>query len=303
MQNLFACIALLTLFLFFSGCQNRPLAITHTIKPNCEYYAMKSAQCLDEAQMIQQIEPYKIIFIGDHHPQNTLHHKIASLITALSENGTIIHLANEWFYPEDDTVLEQFSSDTIDEETFLKQIQWDKRLTYYKYDSFKPMYEAVKKGGGRLYGINLSKQARKKISDQNLSAMDQEERHLSETLDLDVAPHKNLIMPFFSHCHAPKPNETVQECSERMYRVQVAWDTKMALESYKLTQRLQKNEKLIVFAGAMHIENELGIPLRFSRLSTMPTLSIIPLDTQTQKAVNGLGDYLLLYPPNVKSLK
>ena len=302
MQQRSTAIALLFMLMLLSGCQNRPFAITHTIKADCEYYSMKSAQCLDEAQMLNQIEPYKVIFIGDHHPQDALHGKIASLITALSDQGITVHLANEWFYPEDEKVLEQFCQNTIDEKELLKQIQWDKRLKYYKYDSFKPMYEAVKRGGGQLYGINLTKHARKKISDQNLSAMDQDERALNEGLDLDVTPHKNFLMPFFNHCHAPKPNESLQKCSTRMYRVQVAWDTKMALESYKLAQRLQPGEKLIVFAGAMHMENKLGIPLRFSRLSPMPTLSIIPLDSQTQEVSNSLGDYLLLYQPKSEEL-
>ncbi len=296
MSNLPALLLLTITFLFLSGCQNRPLTITHEIKPECEYYSLKSAQCLDETQMLKQLEPYKVIFIGDHHPQDALHHKIASLITAFSNKGTTVHLANEWFYPEDKKVLEQFSADKIDETTFLKQIQWDKRLKYYKYDSFKPMYEAVKRGNGRLYGINLTKQARKKISDQNLSAMNQNEYLFNGELDLNISAHRQFIMPFFSHCHAPKPNESLQECRERMYRVQVAWDSKMAMESHKLAQRLQDNEKLIVFAGALHIENGLGIPMRFSRLNTVPTISIIPVDSQTKEAANGSGDYLLLYP-------
>ncbi len=296
MSNLPALLLLTITFLFLSGCQNRPLTITHEIKPECEYYSLKSAQCLDETQMLKQLEPYKVIFIGDHHPQDALHHKIASLITAFSNKGTTVHLANEWFYPEDKKVLEQFSADKIDETTFLKQIQWDKRLKYYKYDSFKPMYEAVKRGNGRLYGINLTKQARKKISDQNLSAMDQNEYLFNGGLDLNISAHRQFIMPFFSHCHAPRPNESLQECRERMYRVQVAWDSKMAMESHKLAQRLQDNEKLIVFAGALHIENGLGIPMRFSRLNTVPTISIIPVDSQTKEAANGSGDYLLLYP-------
>lgn len=295
MRNLSAILISTILFFIFSGCQNRPFAITHEIKADCEYYSLKSARCLDETQILKQLEPYKVIFIGDHHPQDTLHHKIASLITSLSDKGSTVHLANEWFYPKDKKVLEQFSTGKIDEKNFLKQIQWDKRLKYYKYDSFKPIYEAVKEGNGRLYGINLSKQSRKKISDQNLSAMDQNERIFNDGLDLTVSAHRQLIMPYFSHCHAPKPDESLPECRERMYRVQVAWDSKMALESYKLANKLQSGEKLIVFAGAMHIENGLGIPLRFSRLSTIPTVSIIPLDSQTKEIPDSLADYILLY--------
>lgn len=298
MRNLPAVLISTVIFLFLSGCQNRPFAITHEIKANCEYYSLKSAQCLDETQMLEQLKPYKVIFIGDHHPQDALHQKIASLITALSDKEVTVHLANEWFYPEDKKVLEQFAAGSIDEEKFLNQIQWKKRLKYYRYDSFKPMYEAIKKGKGRLYGINLSKQSRTKISDQNLSAMDQNEHIFNDGLDLDVSAHRQFIMPYFSHCHAPKPDESLLECRERMYRVQVAWDSKMALESHKLANKLQPGEKLIVFAGAMHIENGLGIPLRFSRLNTIPTVSIIPLNTQTKEIPDSLADYILLYNPN-----
>lgn len=297
MRKMALLLALVTSLVFLNGCAKRKLSLTHEIRPDCVYYSLQSAQCLNKKQMLKQLEPYSVIFIGDHHSEDGLHQNIASLITALARSGVTVKLANEWFYPEDETVLEQFSAGSIDEEEFLKQIQWEKRLKYYSYSSFKPIYEAVKIGNGQLHGINLSKKARKKISGQNISAMDQNERIFNEGLDLNVTSHRNFIMPFFSHCHAPKPNESLKECRERMYRVQVAWDTKMALESYKLSKLLSQNEKLILLAGSLHIENKLGIPLRFARLGNVPTLSIIPVNKETTEIENGIGDYLLFYQP------
>lgn len=290
-------LVLITGLIFLNGCAGKQLLLTHEITFDCKYYSLQSAQCLNKTQMLKQLEPYSVIFIGDHHSEDALHQNIASLITALAQSKITVKLANEWFYPEDDKILDAFSNGSIGEEEFLKQIEWKKRLKYYNYSSFKPIYEAVKSSNGQLYGINLSKQARKKISDQNLSAMDQNERVLNDGLDLNVTSHRNFIMPFFSHCHAPKPNESLEECRRRMYRVQVAWDTKMALESYKLSKQLNKNEKLIVLAGSIHIENKLGIPLRFARLGNVPTLSIIPVTKETKEVTNGVGDYLLFYQP------
>lgn len=295
MKRLFAfALALFTLF-SFTACQEKQPLLTHKIKPNCHYYSLQTAQCLSQKQIIKKLEPYKVIFIGDHHSEDDLHKKIADLISSLSQSGFTIHLANEWFYPSDIEVLSAFTNQETNETEFLEQIKWKERLKYYDYDSFKPIYEAVKKHQGRLYGINLSKIQKKHISEQNLSVMNKEELRFNENLDLNVSPHQELVMPYFSHCHAPKKDESLIECTKRMYRVQVAWDSKMALESYKLSKKLKEKEKLLVFAGSMHIQDRLGIPLRFARLSNLPTLSIIPLDKKTEKVHNGLADCLLFY--------
>ncbi len=286
---------LLSSTLLFTACQAKYTPLMHSIESGCEFYSLRSAQCLNEEQLVEKLQPYKVIFIGDHHNKESLHKKIAKLIEALSKSGTKVHLANEWFYPDDINVLKAFSNRTIDEAEFLEQIQWAKRFKHYPYSSFRPIYQAVQKSKGQLYGINLSKRDRKKISDQNLSAMTREELSFYNKLDINVAPHRTLVMPFLSHCHAPKPGESSQKCIERMYRVQVAWDSKMAIESFKLSQNLQEHEKLLIFAGSMHIQNRLGIPLRFARLGNLPHISIVPADTKTTEAENGLGDFLLFY--------
>ncbi len=295
MHKIFSLTLLILLSFFFSACQQKEPSLRHLLKPGCQYYSLKSAQCQSIQDMVKTLEPYKVIFIGDHHPEDDLHKNVAKLITEFSKNGIKIHLANEWFYPGDAETLEKFSSMDINETQFLEKIQWEERLKYYSYDSFKPIYEAVQQNSGKLHGINLSKTKRKKISDQNLSSMSQEEREFNTSLDLNVSAHQSMVLPYFSHCHAPKPKETLEECRQRMYRVQVAWDTKMAVESYKLSLLLKKNEKLLVFAGAMHIENVLGIPLRFARLTNLPTTTITPTDEQTKNIKHGVSDFLLFY--------
>lgn len=299
MKNTFVCIVLLATALFFAACSNKEIRLTHKIPKACSYYCLKSAQCLNKEELLQRLEPYQVIFIGDHHPQEDLHKKIAELITSLSAKNVKVHLANEWFYPSDERTLSAFTNNDINESQFLKDIQWEKRLTYYPYSSFKPMYEAVKKSKGKLHGINLSKKQRQKISDQNLSAMTKEDLAFNKSLDLNVSVHQQLVMPYLRHCHAPKKGESLEACAQRMYRVQVAWDSKMALESYKLAQPLKENEKLLVFAGSMHMENGLGIPLRFSRLSKLPALSIIPVDSQTKEVPHALGNFLIFYQENI----
>ncbi len=300
MQRMIKIFFLLVSLLLFTACGHKQTAITHSLPKGCDYYSMKQARCLGQQEVTQALAPYSVLFVGDHHTEADMHQKLADLITLLSQNGTKVVLAHEWFYPRDEKVLSDYVNSDINETQFIERINWKKRLSFYDFDSFKPIYSAVIKSGGRIHGINLTQQERKRISDQNLSSMHEDEKSFYAKLDLDVYPHQELIMPYLQHCHAPKPGEETGMCQKRMYRVQVAWDTKMADEAYTLASTLKRDEKLLVFAGSLHMENNLGIPLRFTRLSTLPSRTIIPVKNDTEKVSHGLGDFLLYYQPELK---
>lgn len=105
--------------------------------------------------------------------------------------------------------------------------------------------------------------------------MTKEEKSFYNALDLNVSAHKQLIMPYLNHCDK-MPSKSSEPCKERMYRVQVAWDTYMAQNLAKIANKVivKPNDKLLVFVGAMHIEQNLGIPLRFARLNNLPFITI-----------------------------
>ena len=109
-----------------------------------------------------------------------------------------------------------------------------------------------------------------------------------------------MLAPFFSHCHSLRKGEDAASCSERMYRVQVAWDSYMAKESANLVNRVQhrRSDLLMVFAGAMHFSYGLGINTRFARLSREPFVTIKPVSAGTDIADVGEADFLLFYTPS-----
>ncbi len=82
------------------------------------------------------------------------------------------------------------------------------------------------------------------------------------------------------------PQKSSEKCEDRMYRTQVAWDTFMAKNVEKIAKKEIKTakDKILVFAGAMHIEQNLGIPLRFSRFSNLPFITI------SNKKINKYND-------------
>lgn len=296
MKNLSLLVGLL---LFFSGCADKKvLPLSHDVKPSCTYYSLQRAECLDKEGFIDACEPYRVIFVGDHHHSADAHKVLTELIQELSGRGYKIALANEWFTPQDDMLLKQYVEGKL-EDNVTKALGWKKRVGY-DFNLSKPIYDAVIANRGSLYGINMSRAFKKKISDQNLTGMSAEERRFYEGLDLNVNVHKAMLSPYFSHCHSLKDGESQAACSERMYRVQVAWDTMMGQESAKLSDNLAADEKLIVFVGAMHLENGLGANLRFARVSNEPFITLIPVPRKAKQqeetdAHLGRSDLLYLY--------
>jgi len=286
------------LLLLLGGCASKvPEAVTHKVPEACDFYSLKAAQCLDEKGFIDAIEPYKVIFVGDHHNSANAHKVVSELIESLSGRGYTIELANEWFTPEDNGLLDRYVKGELDANT-TKALDWKKRVGY-DFNLSKPIYEAVIENGGKLYGINLSRSFKRMISEQNLTAMNMQQRAFYEGLDLNNSAHKAMLSPFFSHCHHLKSGESQLQCQERMYRVQVAWDTMMGMESAKLAETLDADTKLIVFVGAMHLENGLGVNMRFARVSNVPSITLLPRPKTSKETMADVGlgccDLVYLY--------
>jgi len=279
------------------GCSSKESAlITHKVPTTCDYYSLQSAQCLDRKHFLESVEHYDVIFVGDHHHSANAHKVMVELINGLSDAGYGVSVANEWFTPQENSLLQQYVDGKLDSNTS-KALAWKKRAGY-DFNLSEPIYSAVTAHGGKLYGINMDKAFKKMVSDQNISAMSSEQREFYDSLDLNVSPHKQLLEPFFGHCHRARKGETPQQCSERMYRVQVAWDSMMGQESAKLAEKLKENEKLIVFIGAMHLESGLGANLRFARESNKPFITILPVpkDVKLEKEIEAdVGSSELIY--------
>lgn len=295
MYSLKIIIFLISIMILFSGCEKKIPLPQHT-KACSEFYDLKREQCDSLESFVTKLEPYSVIFIGDHHDSKVLHVKIAEIIKSLQKRGFHIHLANEWFTPEDNALLERYAQNTIHDAPFLEAIGW-KEKAGYEFDSFSPIYKVIQEGNGTLYGINLTHKERKMISEQNLSAMTPEFRSFYDTLDLNVSSHRQFLAPFFEHCHSMKKDEAALTCKERMYRVQVAWDSKMAKESLLLAKSVLKSpeDKLIIFAGAYHLTSHLGIDMRFSRQSSLLHVTLLPFPKPQEPIDLGYSDFILFY--------
>lgn len=285
-------------FILFTGCSsfNVEKPIEHPVKCLDGVYSIKSAECINEKEFIKRLKPYFVIFIGDHHASIEVHKYIANLIVMLNKEGYTIHLANEWFTPQNNLLLDKYADKTIGDDEFVQKIEWSKTRKI-GFDIFAPIYHAIRDTKGKLYGINMSKKQRRLISNGDTDKMNNDELSFYNALDLNILPHRRVHEPFFTHCHHRKKDESDKECKERMYRVQVAWDSKMAKETLNLARDVLKTpkDKLIVFAGASHVAYGLGINLHFARKSNLPFVTIAPQSSEYDFIEHNIADYVYIY--------
>jgi len=273
---------------FFIGCtnsQNLHTPLTHTLEKKEGIYSVKQAKNIKMQDLINEVEHYSIIFVGDHHNNKKTHKFFENFLKELDKKGYNLNLANEWFTPNHNELLKDFTDGKLDGIRLKERRYWDE-FTKYKWEYLEPLYETIKNNGGNLFGMNISKEDRKKISLNQFEKMSKEDKSFYDTLDLNVSAHRQLVMPYLKHCNQmPSTSKSVEPCELRMYRVQVTWDTYMANNVNKIANNVLKTpkDKLIVFVGAMHIEQNLGIPLRFSRLSNLPFITISNEKIDTKK--------------------
>lgn len=277
----------------FSACSTKPSTLKHSVS-SCKnsIYSLKSVQCIDKNQLIKKLEPYQVIFIGDDHTSHKAHDFVRQTIIELSKKGYKIHLANEWFTPSDNQNLAFLAKREFNKEEFMKLTHWKKRMTL-DFSLFSPIYQAVIENGGELYGINLSKSDIRKISSENIPSYLES---FYKRLDTNTLIHKQLVYPHL-HCFAQKKGESGQECLDRIYKAQVAWDSMMAGQSAYLSHKVltSPKDKLIVFVGTMHLAYGLGVNMRFARMTAKPFVTILPQKRPIDDVATGYGDYLFLY--------
>ena len=60
-------------------------------------------------ELVNQVEHYPVIFVGDHHNTEKTHKFFAEFINELGKKGYNLNLANEWFTPSQDELLNEYT--------------------------------------------------------------------------------------------------------------------------------------------------------------------------------------------------
>ena len=255
---------------------------------------LNTNMAIDFPDLIDQLEPVDVIFIGEVH-NNPEHHLIqVQLLQALmARYAPPLAVAMEFFDTSRQPVLDRFMNGDLNEKAFLKAVDWENSWRF-PYHLYRPILWISQDKGTALLGINAPNQLVRKVARTGLESLtDKEREQVASDIDLNNAAHREYLSTIFEQHSFKKDSPHGMENFEHFYQAQCVWDETMAETIAAYMEA--KGGKMVVFTGNGHIVNKFGIPDRLLRRMDVRTATIVLYPLTERTTINKrLADYVWL---------
>lgn len=233
-------------------------------------------------ELMQDINRSQIVYIGEQHA-NQAHHDIQlKIIKDVFKNNPAMRVGMEMFDRSYQEVLELWSGGVLEEDAFLRKVQW---YANWRYDFalYRDILLFIKENRIKIIALNIPSYipARIRVGGlENLSDFDRQ--YLPKEIDTSNTAHRDYVKEVFEQHHFKGRVKF-----DDFYMAQCVWDEVMA-ES--LASNLGTTQ-VVVLAGNGHIRFKYGIPDRAFRRTGVPfrTIYLAPVGEEVEL---GVADYI-----------
>lgn len=238
--------------------------------------------------LIRRISAKDLIFVGEVHG-NPEHHLIeVQILEALLKRCRPLTIAMEFFEEEKQEVLDRYVRGEINEEQFLKAVDWAHSWGF-DYSLYRPLLLLARQNRCRILAINAPRRIVREVARRGLASLDaQDRKEIARHIDLNNKAERAYLLGIYKeHGHG------VLHSFEYFYEAQCVWEDTMARN---IARYMRNNKgKVIVFCGNGHIRYKYGIPDRVRRRMTVSMVTVMPhVPEGREAAVKGIADYVWL---------
>jgi uncharacterized iron-regulated protein len=241
--------------------------------------------------LIEGLSDQRVVFIGESHDRYEDHLSQLLIIRGLHQQGQPLAIGMEFFQQPFQAQLDAYVAGQLSEEELLRQTEYFERWRF-DYRLYRPILRYAREHGVPLIALNVPREITDQVGDAGIDSLTPEQRaQIPAEIDRDAPGYRETLQAVYA-MH-PKTDEA---SFERFLDVQLLWDEGMA---ERAAQWLQANpqSRLVVLAGAGHVEFGRGIPSRLQRRLQLPMAIVMsgqqrPLDPQ-------MADFLI-YPSPVE---
>lgn len=210
------------------------------------------------------------ILLGESHASACDHRVQADVLAAMAALGAVPVLGLEMVPAERQPVLDRFNAGEIDVDGLAGAVDW-KGVWGHPYAAYRPVFEAARRAGAPLAGLNVPRRVVRAVGEGGLEALAPEDRALAPETIIPPAPEQAADLERVLARHAmpghgdgeaaaPVSPSAQAERRERFLRVQALWDTAMARAA--VAARRAQGRPVLILAGVGHVENGWGIARR-----------------------------------------
>lgn len=231
------------------------------------YLVSQNSTPSNPEEHIQHLAQADVVYLGETHDSVADHEAQLHIIQALyaenqAENRRLA-IAFEMFQHPFQSVLDDYISGTIDEDTLRRDTEYDTRWGF-PWEFYAPMLRFAREHQLPVLALNAPSEIVRKVAREGLESLDETERQVIPPLEeirTDNQNYREYVGAVFAHAHHSAHG---QMNFENFFAAQVVWDETMA---DNIAQFITENpdDQVVVIAGQGHVIYGYGIPDRVAR--------------------------------------
>ena len=235
-----------------------------------EIFRLPDGDPISFHQLLSDLEPSSVIFMGETHDQIEHHHSQIRILQGLIEKNRDVVVGMEMFERSQQPILDQWTEGKLTEEEFFKEVKWETTWGM-DYNLYKRILEEAKNRRLKVLCLNIERELVRRVGQQGISGLSPEDRARLPEMDLSDKEHRHYMASIYKGHQAGSAKDF-----ENFYQAQCLWDEAMAETLFRFLQSAEGRDKtVLVIVGRGHVAFDFGIPKRLHRRTPLPYKTII----------------------------
>lgn len=236
--------------------------------------------------LVAKLDDRRVVFVGEVHNRYEDHLNQLAIIRGLYDQNPNLAIGLEFFQQPYQEYLDRYVAGEIDERQLLKETEYFERWRF-DYRLYRPILRFAREKGIPLIALNVPGEVSKKVRRLGFEGLSEEERQwIPKSVDRDNPGYEARVRDAYEQ-HPPMEEGGFPFFLE----AQLLWDEGMAERAARYL-REHPEGRMVILAGAGHLEYGDGIPARLERRVAAPKAIVINGPRPDMRP--GLADYLLL---------
>lgn len=226
--------------------------------PPLVVYDVRQKRKISFGQMIDQLLDTDVVCVGEKHDSEPHHRVQLQVIRSLFARDDRLGIGMEMFQRPFQKGIDTYLQGKCGEDEFLKATEYRQRWGF-DWGLYRPIVEFCRKNSIPLAALNAPRELTSKVAKTGWQKLTDDDRKQLGEIDFRVKEHRDYWFERLPKLHG-KTNATEEE-KERSYQVMTVWDEFMAASAAEF-QQSRRIRRMLLLAGAGHVERGFGIPAR-----------------------------------------
>jgi uncharacterized iron-regulated protein len=235
-----------------------------------EIFRLPDGDPISFHQLLNDLEPSSVIFMGETHDQIEHHHSQVRILQGFIEKNRDVVVGMEMFERSQQPILDQWTEGKLTEEEFLKEVKWETTWGI-DYNLYKGILDDAKTRRLKVLCLNIERELVRRVGQQGITGLSSEDRAKLPEMDLGDKEHRYYMASIYKSHQAGSAKDF-----EKFYQAQCLWDEAMAETLFRFLQSAEgRGKTALVIVGSGHVAFDFGIPKRLHRRTPLPYKTII----------------------------